>query len=114
MVPPEGYKSRIVRAQEWRNQQLEEELAALLQLKEREQELQFELFKAKLTAEDLARLEQEARARVKPHIGLSLERQLDAHKDDILKQWFGQLRVPAPRDASDPGSGVGLPGSAGA
>ena len=45
--------------------------------------LQFELFQAKLTAEDLAGLEHEARARVKPHIGLSPERQLDAHKDDI-------------------------------
>src|SRR5262249_4523156 len=39
--PPEGYKSRKVRAQEVRNQQLEEELAALLRLKERERELQF-------------------------------------------------------------------------
>ena len=93
--PPEGYKSRQVRAQERRNQQLEEEFAALRQLKEREQELQFELFQAKLTAEDLARLEHEARARVKPNIGLSPERQLDAHKDDILKQWFGQRSAPA-------------------
>ena len=93
--PPEGYKSRKVRAQEWRNQQLEAELAALQQLKDREQALQFELFQAKLTAEDLVRLEHEARARVKPNLGLSLERQLDAHKDDILKQWFGQRDAPA-------------------
>jgi hypothetical protein len=93
--PPEGYKSRQVRAQERRNQQLEEELAVLQQLKEREQALQFELFKAKLTAEDLAQLEHEARARVKPHLGLSPERQLDAHKDDILKQWFEQRSAPA-------------------
>ena len=88
--PPEGYKSRQVRAQERRNQQLEDELAALQQLKAREQALQFELFKARLTAEDLAQLEQEARAQVNPKIGVSLERQLEVHKDDILKQWFGQ------------------------
>jgi hypothetical protein len=76
-------------------------LAALRQLKEQEQALQFELFKAKLTAEDLARLEQDARARVKPHIGLSPERQLAVHKDEILKQWFVQQNTLAPRDASD-------------
>ena len=99
-MPPEGYKSRQVRVPERRNQQLEAEFAALQQLKEREQALQFELFQAKLTAEDLARLEHEARARVKPHIGLSPERQLAVHKDDILKQWFGQ-RERAPREASD-------------
>jgi hypothetical protein len=39
LVSTEGYKSRQVRAQERRNQQLEEELAALRQLKEREQAL---------------------------------------------------------------------------
>ena len=88
--PPEGYKSRKIRAQELRNQQLEEELATLRRLKEREQELQFELFVAQLTAEDLARLEHEAQAEVKPHIGLSPEFQMDMHKDSILKQWFAQ------------------------
>ena len=93
--PPEGYKSRTVRAQERRNQQLEAELAALQQLKAREQALQFELFKAKLTAEDLARLEHDARAHVSPKIGLSPERQLEVHKDTILQQWFGQRGHPA-------------------
>jgi hypothetical protein len=88
--PPEGYKSRKIRAQELRNQQLEEELATLRRLKEREQELQFELFVAQLTAEDLARLEQEAQAEVKPHIGLSPGFQMAMHKDSILKQWFAQ------------------------
>ena len=58
----EGYKSRKVRAQEQRNQQLEAELAAQQQLKEREQALQCALFQARLTAEDLERLENEARA----------------------------------------------------
>ena len=88
--PPEGYKSRKIRAQELRNQQLEEELATLRRLKEREQELQFELFVAQLTAEDLARLEQEAQVEVKPHIGLSPAFQMTMHKDSILKQWFAQ------------------------
>jgi biotin operon repressor len=58
--PPEGYKSRKVRAQEVRNQQLEEELAALLRLKERERELQFALFVARLSEEEMACLDQEA------------------------------------------------------
>ncbi len=52
--PPEGYKSRKICAQELRNQQLEEELATLRRLKEREQELQFELlapFKFQLTVQ---------------------------------------------------------------
>jgi biotin operon repressor len=68
--PPEGFKSRRIRAQEMRNKQLEEELATLQKLKEREQELQFDLFVAQLPAEDLARLEREAQAEVQPHIGL--------------------------------------------
>jgi hypothetical protein len=93
--PPEGYKSRRVRAQELRNTQLEEELAELRRLKEREQELQFELFQARLSAEDLERLEQEARAQVKPHLGLSPERQLAVHKDTILRQWFVQRAAPS-------------------
>jgi hypothetical protein len=88
--PPEGYKSRKVRAQELRNQQLEEELATLRRLKEREQELQFALFVAQLTAEDLARLEREAQAEVKPNIGLSPAFQIEMHRDSILKQWFAQ------------------------
>ena len=88
--PPEGYKSRKVRAQELRNQHLEEELATLRRLKEREQELQFALFVAQLTAEDLARLEREAQAEVKPNIGLSPAFQIEMHRDSILKQWFAQ------------------------
>ncbi len=88
--PPEGYKSRKVHAQELRNQRLEEELAALRRLKEREQELQFALFVAQLTAEDLARLEREAQAEVKPNMGLSPAFQMEMHRDSILKQWFAQ------------------------
>jgi transposase-like protein len=88
--PPEGYKSRRVQAQELRNRHLEEELATVRQLKERERQLRFELFQARLSDEDWDRLEQEARAKVNPDLGLSTRRQLDVHKDMILKQWFEQ------------------------
>jgi hypothetical protein len=62
-------------------------LARLRRLKEREQELPFELFKARLSAEDLERLERKARAQVEPHLGWSIEWQLEVHKDTILRQW---------------------------
>ncbi len=90
--PPEGFKSRRIRAQEIRNKQLEEELTILQQLKEREQNLQFELFVAQLTPEDLARLEQQAQARVKQeHYAVgSPGFHLRIHKDAILKEWFEQ------------------------
>ena len=88
--PPEGYKSRRVLAQELRNRQLEEELATLRRLKEQERQLRFELFQARLSAEDWDRLEWEARAKVNPDLGLSTSRQIDAHKDTILGQWFEQ------------------------
>jgi len=90
--PPEGYKSRKVRAQEARNQQLEEELVALRRLKERERELQFELFVAQLSEEDIARLDREAQAQVKPNIGLSPEFQIERYKDGLLKEWFAQYQ----------------------
>ena len=86
--PPEGYKSRRIRAQELRNKQLEEELLTLQHLKEREQELMFQLFVAQLTSEDLTRLEHEAQAQIQPHIGLSPAFQMQMHKDTVLKQWF--------------------------
>jgi biotin operon repressor len=92
--PPEGFKSRRIRAQEVRNKQLEEELATLRELKEREQKLQFDLFVAQLSAEDLARLEREAEAEIKPHIGLSPAFQMDMHRESILKQWFAQRMQP--------------------
>jgi hypothetical protein len=88
--PPDGYKSRRVRAQEIRNRQLEEELTALRQLKEREQELQFELFKAQLSKDHSERLEQEAREQVKPGLGISEGRQFEVAKETILKEWFAQ------------------------
>jgi hypothetical protein len=88
--PPEGYKSRKVRAQEMRNQQLEEELAILRQLKEQERELRLALFEASLTDEEQQRLEQEARPLVNPNLGLSTARQIEIQKDAILKAWFEQ------------------------
>jgi hypothetical protein len=88
--PPEGFKSRKIKAQEIRNQQLEAELATLRRLKEREQKLQFELFREKLTQEQLERLEQEAREQVKPGLGISKERQVEVAKDEIVKRWFEQ------------------------
>lgn len=91
--PPEGYKSRRVRAQEFRNRQLEAELATLRELKEREQQLRFELFQAELRPEDWERIEQEAQAKVNPHMGLTEKRQLEVHKDAILRQWFEGQRV---------------------
>jgi hypothetical protein len=95
--PPAGYKSRKVRAQELRNQQLEEELATLRRLQEREQELRYELFVAQLTTEDLDRLEHEAQARVTPNLGLSAPFQLKIHKEALLKEWFAQ-RQPLPQE----------------
>jgi hypothetical protein len=86
--PPEGYKSRKVRVQEFRNAQLAQELATLKHLKEREKELRFELFKATLPEDEWVRLDQEVCQQINPHIGLSTERQAEVHKDTILRQWF--------------------------
>jgi hypothetical protein len=91
--PPEGYKSRRVRAQEMRNGQLEAELATLRELKDREQQLRFELFQAELRPEDWERIEQEAQAKVNPHMGLTTKRQLEVHKETILRQWFEDRHV---------------------
>jgi transposase-like protein len=88
--PPEGYKSRRVLAQEVRNRQLAQELATLRQLREQEGQLRFEIFQARLSGEDWDRLEREARAKVNPNLGLSTSRQIDVHKDTILRQWFEQ------------------------
>ena len=92
--PPEGYKSRRVRAQEIKNQQLEAEIAALKQLEAQENELRFELFKAKLTEDDLTRLEEEARKQINRKIGLSTERQIEVNKEEVLKRWFEQQKGP--------------------
>jgi hypothetical protein len=70
--------------------QIEEELATLQQLREREVQLRFELFHIQLSEDDWNRLEQEAWAKVPPHLGLSTSRQLEVQKDNVLKQWFEQ------------------------
>jgi hypothetical protein len=91
--PPEGYKSRRIRAQEMRNLQLEAELATLRALKEHEQQLRFELFQTALSPEDWARIEREAQAKVNPQLGLSTKRQLEVHKETVLRQWFEERQV---------------------
>jgi hypothetical protein len=91
--PPEGYKSRRVRAQEMRNRQLEAELATLRELKEREQQLRFEVFQTELNPEDWERIEQEAQAKVIPDLGLSTKRQLEVHKETVLRKWFEERHV---------------------
>ena len=86
--PPEGFKSRKVRAQEIRNRQLEEELTALRRLKEHEQELRLTLFEMQLTDEERTHLEHEARQRINPTLGVSVKLQLEAQKAVLLKEWF--------------------------
>ena len=97
LIRPKATKAGKYGAQEVRNQQLEEELATLRHLKERERELQFELFVARLSEEDIARLDQKAQAQVKPNIGLSPEFQIERYKDGLLKEWFAQ-RQPQPQE----------------
>jgi hypothetical protein len=90
--PPPGFKSRRVLAQEARNSQLRAELDALRQLQEQEAELRFELFKANLSDEQKAELEQEAARRVQPKAAVSRERQMAVYRDEVLRAWFEQAR----------------------
>jgi hypothetical protein len=78
-------------------------------LKERERELQFELFVARLSEEDLTRLDQEAQAQVKLNIGLSPEFQIERYKDGLLKQWFAQHRQPHQERAQIPDDSLDNP-----
>ena len=90
--PPEGYKSRRVRAQEAHNQQLQAELDELQRLKAEEERLQFEVFKARLTAEDQQRLTREAEAQVDRRSPVSKERQIEVAREEILRAWFAAAR----------------------
>jgi hypothetical protein len=90
--PPPGFKSRRVLVQEVRNAQLQAELDALRQLQEQEAELRFELFKANLSDEQKAELEQEAARRVQPKAAVSRERQMAVYRDEVLRAWFEQAR----------------------
>ena len=91
--PPEGYKSRRVKAQEIRNRQLEAELEELRRLKEQEENLALEIFRAKLTAEEEQELQREAQARVEPGGLLSEEKQLEIARHEILRTWFKERRA---------------------
>ena len=90
--PPPGFKSRRVLAQEAMNAQLQVELDALRQLQAQEVKLRFELFKASLTDEQKAALEQEAARRVQPKAAVSRERQMEVYRDEVLREWFEQER----------------------
>jgi len=100
--PPEGYKSRKVRAQEVRNQQLEEELASLRRLKEHERELQFELFVARLS-EQISRASIRRRRPSQAQYWLSPEFQIERYKDGLLKEWFAQRQPQPPEHPQMPG-----------
>jgi hypothetical protein len=86
--PPEGYKSRRVWVQEARNRQLQAELDELKRLKAEEERLRVELFKARLTSEEHERLAREAEAQVDRRSPVSVERQLDVAREQLLKEWF--------------------------
>jgi len=88
--PPPGFKSRRVVAQETRNAQLQAELDAMRQLQEQEAELRFELFKAGLSDEQKAELEQEAAKRVQPKSAVSRERQMETYRNEVLREWFAE------------------------
>lgn len=90
--PPEGYKSRRVQAQERRNRQLEAELEDMRRLKEEEERLELEVYKAKLTPAAQSQLLQEARARVDPRSPLSEGLQLEMAQVDILRDWMAEGR----------------------
>ena len=86
--PPEGYKSRRVLAQERRNRQLETELEDMRRLKEEEERLELEVYKAKLTPTAQSQLLQEARARIDPRSPLSEGLQLEMAQAQILRDWM--------------------------
>ena len=86
--PPEGYKSRRVRAQEERNRLLEAELEEIRRLKAEEEQLELDVFRAKLSPDVRHRLEQEARERVDPRSPLSEARQIEMAETEILRGWL--------------------------
>jgi hypothetical protein len=86
--PPGGYKSRRVWAQEARNRQLQAELNELKRLKAEEEHLRFELFKEHLTLEEYERLAREAEAQVDRRSPVSVERQREVAREQLLKEWF--------------------------
>lgn len=86
--PPDGYKSRRVRAQEERNRLLETELEEIGRLKAEEEQLELDVFRARLSASARRRLEKEARDRVDPRNPLSEGRQIEMAETEILRDWL--------------------------
>lgn len=98
--PPEGYKSRRIRAQEERNRLLEVELEEIRRLKAQEEQLELDVFRAKLSSSAGQRLEQEARDRVDPRSPLSETRQIEMAETDILRVWLKADRGEGDSDAA--------------
>ena len=98
--PPEGYKSRRIRAQEERNRLLEAELEEIKRLKAQEEQLELDVFRAKLSPSARQRLEQEARDRVDPRSPLSAARQIEMAETDILRVWLEADRSEGDSDAA--------------
>ena len=99
--PPEGYKSRRVRAQEERNRLLEAELEEIRRLKAEEERLELGVFRTRLLPSARRQLEREARDRVDPRSPLSEARQIEMAETEILRDWL----------KADPAKGDGAPAS---
>ena len=96
--PPEGYKSRRIRAQEKRNRTLQAELEEIKRLKAEEEELELNILRAGLSPSEQQQLAQEARHRVNPRSPLSEARQIEMAETEILR---GRLQA---RRTEDPGA----------
>ena len=71
-----------------RNQQLKAELAEFQRLKVEEEHLRLEVFKARLSSDNQAILEREARARINRRSPISVERQIEIAREEIVREWF--------------------------
>ena len=91
--PPEGYKSRRVRALEKRNRLLEAELEEITRLKAEAEQLELNVFRARLSPSDQRRLAREARDRLSSRSPLSESRQLAMAETDILRGWLAAGRA---------------------
>ena len=91
--PPEGYRSRRLRAQEKRNRMLEAEFEEIRRLKAEEEELELNIFRARLSPSDRQQLAQAARDRVHPRSPLSEARQIEMAETEILRGWLEASRI---------------------
>ena len=87
----EDFNRHRILVQETLDTQLQIDRTKLQQLRE-EAELHFELFKAGLTDEQKAAIEQEAAKRVQPKAAVRRERQLEVYRDEVLRVWFEKAR----------------------